>query len=88
LVLQQSIRGRQERIDFAESFKSIYHFTNTYVTGTSYFPILGAVGKFGPMQPWVAYQRRDRTNGDGEAYLPVLSTEEEPSGAMMMDAFE
>ena len=58
------------------------------MTGTSYFPILAAVGKIGPIQPWVVYQRRDRINGDGEAYLPILSTEEEPSGAMMMNAFE
>lgn len=85
---QQSFRGRQERIDFAESFSSIYHFTNTYVTGTSYFPILGAIAKFGPMQSWIAYQRRDRIDGKGEVYFPILSTEEEPSGAMMKDAFE
>jgi len=85
---QQSVRGRQDRINFAETFKTIYHFTCTYPIGASYFPIVGAVGKFGPTQPWVAYQRKDRVNDGGEVYIPVLSTEEEPSSAMMMETFD
>jgi len=85
---QQSVRGRQDRINFAESFKTIYHFTNTYPTGASYFPIIGAVGKFGPSQPWVAYQRRDRVDDGGEVYIPVVSAEDRPSSAITMEAFE
>lgn len=39
---QQSIRGRQDRLDFANSFKTIFQFQNIYFSGTSYFPILGS----------------------------------------------
>jgi len=85
---QQNVRGRKDRMDFDDSFKSIYHFRNLYASGTSYFPILGAVNKFGPTHPWVVSQRRDRVNDGGEVYVPILSTEEEPDSEMMMKAFE
>ena len=38
---QQNIRGRTERLEFSNSFESIFEFSNIYVSGTSYFPILG-----------------------------------------------
>lgn len=85
---QQNIRGRQERIDFANSFKTVYHFQCTYVTGTSYFPILGALNKPGYDETWISYQRRDRANNDGEIYVPMLSTEGPPDGQMMLDTFD
>lgn len=66
---QQSIRGRQERIDFANSFQTVFQFQNIYVSGTSYFPILGAVTKLHPTEPWIAHQRRDFVDG-GEIYVP------------------
>ena len=84
---QQSVRGRQERLDFADSFKTIFEFSNIYVSGTSYFPILGSIFKQGISAPWVAHQRRDLTNGD-ERYIPILSTEERPDGELIMDTFE
>ncbi|KAL7555210.1 hypothetical protein ACHAWF_018856 [Thalassiosira exigua] len=69
---QQSIRGRQQRLDFANSFDTIYQFQNTYFSGTSYFPILGSVVKLGPLEPWVAHQRRDLVDDGGEVYLPIF----------------
>jgi adenylate kinase len=42
---QQSVRGRQQRMDFVSSFETIYHWQNVYVSGTSYFPILGTITK-------------------------------------------
>uniref|UniRef100_A0A7S4MDL8 DUF1995 domain-containing protein n=3 Tax=Odontella aurita TaxID=265563 RepID=A0A7S4MDL8_9STRA len=84
---QQGVRGRQDRMDFADSFKPIFHFSNTYVSGTSYFPILGSLCKMNPSALWVAHQRRDLVQG-GEVYVPVLSTEEPPTGDLIMSSFE
>lgn len=67
---QQSVRGRQERMDFADSFKTVFHFQNIYVSGTSYFPILGAITKLHPEEPWVCHQRRDFADDGGEIYVP------------------
>jgi adenylate kinase len=67
---QQSVRGRQQRIDFDNSFQTIFHFQNIYISGTSYFPILGATTKLHPVnEPWIAHQRRDFIDGD-EVYIP------------------
>lgn len=85
---QQSVRGRQARIDFANSFQTIYQFKNIYVSGTSYFPILGATTKLNPSEPWVAYQRRDFANNGGEIYIPVLCGETMPTGEDILAAFE
>ena len=84
---QQSVRGRKERIEFAESFKPIYHFQNIYVSGTSYFPILGTITKLHPTEQWIAHQRRDLTNGE-ELYVPVIAGEEMPTGETILDCFE
>lgn len=84
---QQSIRGRQERLDFANSFETIYQFQNIYYSGTSYFPILGSVVKLGPLEPWVAHQRRDLLNNEGEVYLPVYSAETIPDNEVLMLTF-
>jgi adenylate kinase len=84
---QQSVRGRKERIEFAESFATIFHFSNLYVSGTSYFPILGALTRFKPSEPWVAHQRRDRVD-EGEVYVPVVASEERPPGEVILRCFE
>ena len=84
----ESIRGRQQRLDFANSFETIFQFQNIYVSGTSYFPILGSVVKLGPTQPWVAHQRRDLANDAGEVYLPVYSSENKPDNEVLMGTFE
>ena len=85
---QQGVRGRKERIEFAESFKSIYHFQNIYVSGTSYFPILGSITKLHPTEQWIAHQRRDLKENGGEIYVPILADEEIPSGEAILKAFE
>ena len=58
------------------------------VSGTSYFPILGAITKLHPSEPWVAHQRRDYANGAGEVYVPVLSGETKPTGEAILANFE
>ena len=83
---QQSVRGRQQRLDFTNSFEDIFQFQNSYMSGTSYFPILGSVVKLGPLEPWVAHQRRDLVSG-GEVYLPVYSSETKPESEVLMKCF-
>ncbi len=85
---QQNVRGRQDRINFANSFQTIYHFQNIYVSGTSYFPILGSMTKLTPLGPWVAHQRRDLMEEEGEIYVPVLASEEKPDGEAVLNAFD
>ena len=89
---QQNIRGRQERMDFANSFESIFEFSNIYVSGTSYFPILGVISRPGPKMAWTAYQRRDwvgdKKSDGGEIYVPMLSAEEKPSGEAILNTFD
>jgi len=85
---QQNVRGRQDRIDFANTFKTIWHFSNIYVSGTSYFPILGATFKPGPLNMWAAYQRRDLAKEEGEIYIPILASEGKPPGDQILASFE
>jgi adenylate kinase len=85
---QQSVRGRKQRIEFADSFQTIYHFQNIYVSGTSYFPILGSITKLHPTEQWIAHQRRDLVNDGGEIYVPVLAGEEKPNGEAILSAFD
>jgi len=84
---QQSVRGRQQRMDFAASFNPIFHFRNIYISGTSYFPILGAIWKRSVRDPWIAFQRRDLKNG-GEVYVPVVASETMPTGETILECFE
>ena len=86
--MQQSYRGRQDRLDFASSFETIFQFQNLYMSGTSYFPILGSLTKLKPSHPWVCHQRRDLVNDGGEVYVPVLCSEQKPIGEAIMESFE
>ena len=82
---QQSVRGRQQRLDFINSFETIFQFQNMYRSGTSYFPILGSLVKLGPMEPWVAHKRMDLAGDEeGEVYLPVYSSETQPESDILM----
>ena len=73
-----SVRGRGERIAFAESFEEIYHFRTLYSGTTFMYPILGAVRMARPMwieasaptpSTYVLFQRRE--SGGAETYEPV-----------------
>eukprot|EP00594_Rhizosolenia_setigera_P007825 CAMPEP_0178968908 /NCGR_PEP_ID=MMETSP0789-20121207/18532_1 /TAXON_ID=3005 /ORGANISM="Rhizosolenia setigera, Strain CCMP 1694" /LENGTH=454 /DNA_ID=CAMNT_0020654923 /DNA_START=231 /DNA_END=1595 /DNA_ORIENTATION=- len=85
---QQSVRGRQDRMDFADSFQTIFHFQCTYLSGTSYFPILGALTKTKPLDPWVTLQRRDLINNGGEVYVPTMATESKPEGEDILSSMQ
>ena len=85
---QQNVRGRKQRMEFADSFQTIWQFQNIYVSGTSYFPILGSMTKLSPRGPWVAHQRRDLVNDGGEIYVPVLASEDMVSGSEVLDSFD
>ena len=78
----------QDRLDFANSFQTIWHFQNIYVSGTSYFPILGATFKPGPLKMWSIYQRRDLANDEGEVYIPTLAGEGKPQGDQILESFQ
>jgi len=75
-------------MEFADSFQTIFHFQNIYVSGTSYFPILGAVTNTRHNDAWIAYQRRDRIDNGGEIYVPILSSEQQPDGELILKSFE
>lgn len=85
---QQNVRGRQDRINFDKSFETVFHFSNIYVSGTSYFPILGAALKSSPLDMWIAYQRRDLRNNGGEVYVPILANENPISAESILDSLE
>ena len=54
------VRGRADRMAFAESFEPIYSFRNIYSGTTFMYPILGAVRTTrGPNGHAVLYQRRE-----------------------------
>ena len=71
------VRGRGERIAFAESFTEIYHFRNLYSSSTFMYPIRGAlrmshagtcgVGAcdVGAAATWVLFARRQTGSPDG-----------------------
>jgi adenylate kinase len=85
---QQNVRGRQDRLNFAQSFDTVYYFRNTYMSGTSYFPILGATTKLHPSQPWISYQRRDYADNKGEVYVPIFASEVPPTSEQLMEAIQ
>lgn len=53
------VRGRGDRIAFAESFSTIYHTQLLYPSRTAYFPIGGAITKGSFFSPWLVHQRRE-----------------------------
>jgi len=63
------VRGRAERLAFAESFAEIYHFRLLYSGTTFMYPILGALRMARQDGRRVLYRRLE--GGGGEQYLPV-----------------
>ncbi len=76
------IKGREERVAFAKSFTTAFHFETLHDKGL--FKIVGAVGKAGHDQPWVQYRLLDNQEGlenvndRWEVYEPVQVTERPP----------
>ena len=56
---KMSVRGRGERLEFEASFKTIYNYRTLYPSASKYFPIVGAICKAGPREPYVAYERQE-----------------------------
>ena len=61
-----SVRGRKDRMDFADSFKEIFRFATVVPTGRTFFPILGAVVRSGLREPYVVYDRREETDTNAD----------------------
>jgi len=75
------VRGRAERIAFAESFQKAYEFRLLYVSGT-WYPIMGAF-RYAFGGSWDVYKRTGL--GKNEAYGVVKSFEEEPTRGQISD---
>mmetsp|Transcript_6193 Transcript_6193/g.11341 ORF Transcript_6193/g.11341 Transcript_6193/m.11341 type:complete len:90 (+) Transcript_6193:876-1145(+) len=72
------VRGRAERMDFADEFKEIYHFRFLY--RKPYFhPIYGLL-RFKWGEPWEIYKRivKKTDAGKEEKYCFAQSYDEEP----------
>lgn len=68
------VRGRSERLAFAESFEEVYHFRLLYSGTTFSYPVLGAVRMSRPIggmeaDKYVLFQRRESSGA--ESYEPV-----------------
>eukprot|EP00752_Nemacystus_decipiens_P002440 g2297.t1 len=74
------VRGRGDRISFAESFKDIYNFRLLYASSVAFFPIKGAVMKSGPREPYVVFDRRNKENraDKSEEYVPLGTFDDDP----------
>lgn len=87
-----SVRGRSERMAYADSFKEIFHFRLLYSGTTFMFPILGCLRMSCAAAPadqtplYVLYQRRETglRIGDGhESYTPVGVFDAEPGSDLI-----
>ncbi|BBN00482.1 adenylate kinase [Marchantia polymorpha subsp. ruderalis] len=78
------IRGREERMEFADSFFTCYHFRLLYQSGTQY-PILGALRMAYP-NPYEIYKRVDLSNRK-EEYILLDTFNEEPTRSEIGDAY-
>eukprot|EP00898_Chlorokybus_atmophyticus_P007452 jgi/Chlat1/7708/Chrsp66S00563 len=71
------IRGRAERRDFALTFKDIYHFRLLFISGTAFYPVMGALRYFHGGN-WELYKRVNLDEGE-EEYQLANTFEKEPS---------
>ena len=77
------VRGRQERRDYAATFKYLYHFRLVFKK-PYFYPIYGAVRKaFG--HPWQIYKRRKITQKT-EEYVVCKTLEKQPNRDQLTDA--
>ena len=86
------VRGRGERIAFAQSFTEMYHFRNLYSSSTFMYPIRGAlrmshagtcgVGScdVGASATWVLFARRQTGTPDDTDGKTAFTERYEPVG--------
>jgi len=82
------IRGRSERINFAQTFESVGHFRLLYKQGT-FFPIVGAL-RYQAGDRWEIYDRVDlppTADGPNEQYILVGTFDREPGVTDITDCF-
>eukprot|EP00959_Pyramimonas_sp_CCMP1952_P423793 8877347-Pyramimonas_sp.AAC.1 len=71
------VRGRQERLDFENTFETVYHFRLLY-NKPYHFPIYGALRKsYG--QDWEIYKRKSISKKEEEYVLTPLTYNKEPN---------
>jgi adenylate kinase len=79
------VRGRAERMAFADSFDVAYHFRLLFLPG-QWYPIMGAL-RYSYGKEWEVFKRAD-TGKKTEEYQLVGSFDHEPSGAEITACFK
>lgn len=79
------VRGRAERMAFADSFDVAYHFRLLFLPG-SWYPIMGAL-RYVYGKQWEVFKRADIGRRQ-EEYQLIGSFDHEPSGAEITKCFE
>lgn len=80
------VRGRAERMAFADSFIQAYHFRHLYLSSQMMYPIMGAM-RHSYGNPWEVWKREDIGKKE-EKYDLVASFPAEPQGKQLNDAFK
>lgn len=81
------VRGRGDRIQFAQSFVPVYHFRLLYVSG-QFWPIQGAL-RYKHGQKWEVFKRVDlgRRLGEAEEYRIIGTFDQQPDSGVITKAF-
>ncbi|KAK9842820.1 hypothetical protein WJX74_002899 [Apatococcus lobatus] len=80
------VRGRKERMDFATSFDSAYHFRLLYLSSAMMYPIMGCL-RHVHGEPWQVYRRAD-VGRKQEEYQLLGTYELEPSSGEITKLFQ
>jgi len=78
------VRGRKDRIDFADSFQEVYHLRCLYTFSTLMFPILGMIryshasSPPGDLPLWILFGREEAVDSSSERYVPLGAFDSEP----------
>eukprot|EP00285_Hemiselmis_virescens_P003000 CAMPEP_0173412868 /NCGR_PEP_ID=MMETSP1356-20130122/80508_1 /TAXON_ID=77927 ORGANISM="Hemiselmis virescens, Strain PCC157" /NCGR_SAMPLE_ID=MMETSP1356 /ASSEMBLY_ACC=CAM_ASM_000847 /LENGTH=618 /DNA_ID=CAMNT_0014374811 /DNA_START=145 /DNA_END=2001 /DNA_ORIENTATION=+ len=84
------VGGRAQRIEFANSFRDIFHFRLLYKGSTFMFPITGALRYNMANSPfWTVFKREAWTDDEGkeqEHYEPKAVYEKEPTSVQITEA--
>ncbi|KAL3145428.1 hypothetical protein ABBQ38_001673 [Trebouxia sp. C0009 RCD-2024] len=80
------VRGRAERMAFADSFVQAYHFRLLYLSSAMMYPIMGAM-RHSYGQPWQVWKRQDIGKQE-EQYELLASFPAEPQSKELNDCFK